>query len=243
MKLKAVFVSDLHLNDPDDLKYQKFLFWLDRLKDDRELTHLFLLGDIFDLWLGSHSYFVTKHHRFISALASLKAAEVEIHYFEGNHDLYLQPFWGHKMGVCVHRGPLNKKLGPWQVRLEHGDQMDPTDRGYLFLRWFLRTTLIESLARVLPGWLVCRIGKWASQKSRHYTTHIKTTTASRTEALLQDHAELMHRVQAFDYIISGHVHYRYLHKFPNYVVVNLGSWDTDAQYFEITKEGGRFHVV
>ena len=52
---------------------------------------------------------------------------VEIVYFEGNHDLHLRYFWGDRLGLTVSAGPRYFELCGRTLRIEHGDQMDPDD--------------------------------------------------------------------------------------------------------------------
>ena len=130
INVKAVFVSDVHLGSLSEPRSILFLNFLKDLKKDSELTHLFLVGDIFDLWIGRHSYFRKKYRDVIDAIIALKNQGVEIHYFEGNHDLYLKDFWGADLDIFVYAEKHEFKLGETLVRVEHGDQMDPEDRGY-----------------------------------------------------------------------------------------------------------------
>ena len=135
---RAYFVSDLHLTTAEDPRTRLFERFLDDVAGDQQATHLFLLGDIFDLWIGSHDYFAQRFQRIVSAIDALRRRGIEIHYFEGNHDLHLQQFWEEKLSVNVHPGPISIEIAGRRLRLEHGDQMDPDDRGYIFLRWLLR---------------------------------------------------------------------------------------------------------
>ncbi|RME15407.1 MAG: hypothetical protein D6797_06660, partial [Bdellovibrio sp.] len=70
-KVHAYFLSDLHLTNPDAGLYQSCLKFLSSLGTQREVTHLFLLGDIFDLWVGKYSYFIEKHKSFIKEIQRL----------------------------------------------------------------------------------------------------------------------------------------------------------------------------
>ena len=45
------------------------------------------LGDVFDMWLAHHRYFVDRYNRIIKQLVRLHDEGVGIHYFEGNHDV------------------------------------------------------------------------------------------------------------------------------------------------------------
>lgn len=224
----AYFVSDLHIADPESglaRLFEKFL--ADRVAAG-DASHLFLLGDVFDLWVADHDYFVSRYGRIVDLLMRLRDSGTDIHYFEGNHDLHLERFWARELGLQVHPGPITLDIGPLTLRLEHGDQMDPEDRGYRFLRWFLRTPPIRFLVCHLPGGLVAKIGERASAKSRTYTSTTKTMGRDRAIAMIREHARRAHDNDAFDVIVSGHVHVRDDFRAGTeegaYRSINLGTW-------------------
>jgi UDP-2,3-diacylglucosamine hydrolase len=225
---RALFVSDLHLAAPEDARSVLFLDFLASLEGGRNASHLFLLGDVFDLWLGEHRCFVERWRGIVGEIERLVREGVAVHYFEGNHDLYLGDFWAERLGVHVHPGPWYGELAGWTVRLEHGDQMDPEDRGYLFLRWFLRTPAVSGLVRRLPGRVVAGIGERASATSRAYTSETKTLSSERARRTIRAHAERACAERPFDLIVSGHVHVRddqmLEHAGRRFRSINLGSW-------------------
>ena len=242
--VSAVFVSDVHIGSPGCPRAERFTAFLQGL-DAGNTSHLFLLGDIFDLWIADHRWFTDRYRTIIGELRRLKDEDVEIHYFEGNHDLYLRDFFGERLGLTVHDGPYTTALGGQAVRLEHGDEMNPDDRSYLFLRWFLRTAPIRFLARSLPGSLVARIGNRASRVSRAHATGNRAATEESRIATIRAHAKKVAREQPFDLIVSGHVHVR-----DDVVIregqrtfrsVNLGSWFDAPCYFRIDDQEARFH--
>lgn len=239
-----MFVSDIHITSPDSGRGRLFLDFLKSLSGHAGLTHLFMLGDIFDLWVADHRYFVERYAKIIDEIRRLRSEGVDISYFEGNHDLYLKHFWRDELGVTVHAGPTQVTLGDTRVRLEHGDQTDPDDRGYLFLRWFLRTPPIRFLNRHLPGRFVAKLGDRASASSRQYTTHRKSIEPSTAVAKLRDHARRVHAEAPFDLIITGHVHVRDDCEIDtdtgSFRAVNLGSWFDRPCYFRLDQSGARF---
>lgn len=222
--VQAWFVSDIHIADMQDEKAGEFLAFLSSLGRERACTHLFLVGDIFDLWVGDHSYFVNRFEPIINDLKRLVSEGVEIHYFEGNHDLHLSKYFSKNLGVIVHVGPEYFKLGGQTVRVEHGDQADPDDRGYQFLRWFLRTPPLKFLSYYLPGSAVNAIGERASAKSRSYTSYSKTIDETTARKKLHEHAHRAYVEKPFDILINGHVHIRDDHKTKKYQAINLGTW-------------------
>jgi UDP-2,3-diacylglucosamine hydrolase len=222
----AYFVSDLHLTDPEGDRSHLFERFLNSLSGDQGVSHLFLLGDVFDLWVADHEYFIVRYPRLIEQIRRLVTEGVEVHYFEGNHDLHLESFWARQLSVRVHGGPLELDLGPLRLRLEHGDQMDPEDRGYRFLRWFLRTPPVRFLIEHLPGGLLARIGDRASATSRQYTSRTKTIDERKAREVIRHHARRAFAQRPFDVIISGHVHVRDDHRNEDqgWRSINLGTW-------------------
>lgn len=225
--MSAVFVSDLHIRGSQDPKCTRFERFLDRLMLEKP-EHLFLVGDIFDLWVADRAYFLDTYSTVIERLRALISAGIQVHYFEGNHDLDLEVFWRDHVGCQTYGEAAYFELYGRIVRVEHGDQMDPDDRGYLFLRWFLRTPLMRVMGRQLPNAAVKAIGERASRASREYTTQVKTATAEQVQAKLRTHAEKVFTERPFDVLISGHVHVKIdeAQRFGDRDVrlINLGSW-------------------
>jgi UDP-2,3-diacylglucosamine hydrolase len=241
--LNAYFVSDLHISSPTDPRAGLFIDFLKHLSGADNASHLILMGDIFDLWIAAHQHFIDRYQSITDEIVRLRDEGVEIHYFEGNHDLYLRHYWGEQIGLTVHEGPEYMELGHQTVRIEHGDQMDPDDRGYRFLRWFLRTLPMKFLIPRLPGRLIVAIGKKSSETSRVYTSETKTITREQTIRKIRAHAEKAYAQMPFNLIISGHVHVR-----DQYLVqdgqmafksVNLGTWLDTPCYYRIDETGGK----
>ena len=238
MTTEAYFLSDIHLKNLDQPEARVLLGLLEDLGPRMKATHLFLVGDIFDFWLGGHGYFIQKFAPIVDHLRRIAASGVEVHYFEGNHDLYLRDFWQVELGIRVHVRACLFELGNLKVRVEHGDMLDPADRGYRFLRRLLRTPFIEYVGTRLPGGLLARIGRAASGTSRRYTSQHKTISDERARTTVRSHAEEAIREEPFDLIITGHVHVRDDHEFEvggrKARSVNLGSWADSPCAFRIT---------
>jgi UDP-2,3-diacylglucosamine hydrolase len=252
--VKAYFLSDIHISSIEEPKTHWLLDFFRTIKSTNDMSHLYLMGDIFDLWVAGHKYFVDRFLAVIEELRRLKSLGVEIHYFEGNHDLYLDHFFGKVCGFQIHRSSANFNLGGLRVRAEHGDEMDPNDRGYIFLRWLLRTPVLEWLAPRLPEWIVVWLGERMSAASRHYTSEVKTISQEKTREVFRRHAEAVwNNGTAYDLLVSGHVHVIDDYKFtpqledsamrghgdtlrpsPGEVrVINLGSWFDGARALRV----------
>jgi len=243
---RALFVSDIHISSPHDSRAGLFRRFIEKCRQDPP-AHLFLVGDIFDLWVADRSFFVEAYQPLIDELLQLKHLGTEIHYFEGNHDLDLRLYWQHKLGFDVQDSAAFFELYGRCVRVEHGDQMDPEDRGYLLLRWFLRTAFMRFLGRALPNRWVRWIGRRASSASRDYTTQVKVASDEQVRAKIRDHALRVYPEKPFDLLLSGHVHVREDSELGvsgrKVRCVNLGTWLKEPLVFELKSEGGRLVAV
>lgn len=236
-KVRALFVSDIHIKNRHDPSADLFLGFLRKIPHEG-VTHLFLVGDIFDLWVAHRKFFVDEYREIIEAIRTIVGAGVKVHYFEGNHDLDLRIFWEKEIGVTVHECAQYFQLGDQTVRVEHGDQMDPEDRGYLFLRWFLRTPLMVWFGRAMPDAMIDWIGRRASKASRRYTSTVIAVTDEQAREKIRRHARLAFQDKPFDIFVSGHVHVNEdsLQKVGDreFRCVNLGTWLKEPFIFEIS---------
>lgn len=244
---RAVFVSDLHLSDSDEKNAQLFLRFLSHIERGG-WTHLYLVGDVFDLWIADHSYFQDRFRPILEKLRELKQRGIEIHYFEGNHDLDLRPCFEKKLGCEVHESAYLTTLAGRRVRVEHGDEMDPDDRDYLFLRWLLRTPGMRWLGRHVPGKIVSLIGDTASKSSRRYTSSVRESmTSDEVDQKLLEHAKRAYQQNPFDILVGGHVHRKMdqiLKRTDQDVrVINLGTWLHQPLVFELNVDQARLIPV
>lgn len=253
--MKARFVSDIHINGIDDPRLKTFESFLRTCLDDGT-THVFLVGDIFDLWVGDNVFFQTRYATVIERVRALRAAKIDVIYFEGNHDLHLEKFWSENLHCRVVREPQYFDLAGLRVRVEHGDQMNPDDTGYLILRTILRTRFIEWLAYGLPGSLLQKIGERMSRSSRRWTAStLKALDDVAIKKMVRRHAEWVFKNdEPFDLIVSGHVHVRDdvtlgieknggdFSTPKTFRSVNLGCWSVDEPplIFTLDADGGRW---
>jgi UDP-2,3-diacylglucosamine hydrolase len=240
--MKAYFISDIHIRSEDKTNGLKLIELLKNLPPD--VTHLVLLGDIFDWWVGSHKYFVKRYFKLITEFKKLIAKGVEIHYFEGNHDLLLKKFWETELGMRVHSDEHFFNLEGLIVRAEHGDLMNKEDRSYLFLRKALRSFPVNFLMTELPGKLMEVIGDRFSRVSRFYTDRMNQEYKDKVKKLTREYAKNIHAERPFDLIVTGHTHvdddYTLDIDSKKVRTVNLGSWLDRPKVFVVTTTEQKF---
>lgn len=205
--MKAYFLSDQHLHSNDQQECQALLHFFRSLKSSEDCSHLFLVGDIFDLWAGPHDYFIKKWQSFNAEILRLVSLGTQVHYFEGNHDLLLADYYSKQLGVHVYDSAQYFTINNKVYRVEHGDQMDPEDKNYLLLRSFWRSKIISYLIKNVSGNLISKIGESASDFSRQQQTakpdqaHIQ-----RIKNTIDSHIKTAYSEKPFDIFVAGHVH-------------------------------------
>jgi len=232
-------VSDIHIKGSDDSRALLFLNFLKNF--DPQGTHLFLLGDIFDVWLGHHSFFAERYNRIVTEIKRLVKRGVQIHYFEGNHDFQLKNYWQKEVGVHVYDRRRYFEFEGLTLRVEHGDESNPDDLSYTRLRRALRSLPAKFLIHYLSGTTLYTIGsKWSglSRKGEQPYVNEKVKLRARQYAI-EKVAE-----KPFDLVIFGHIHMRdeFIFEFngKQHKYVNLGTWLDHPNAFLITPGEHKF---
>ncbi len=232
--MASYFLSDIHLKPQGDRRLEVLCGYLERLTKQIEPPHkVFFMGDIFDFWMGGHRIWVNRYQPFVNAVEKLKKSGAELYFFEGNHDIHIHPFWK-DFGVKIVTEPLIMNLYGLKVRLEHGDLFNPDDKGYIFLRNFLRSAPLKYSSINAPGKLVAAIADWGTAAS-----HKRTSVQGRKPEVIEDikrrtrlYFEKCAMNSDFDLLIMGHTHIRedYQIEVKNRMVryINLGSWFEDS---------------
>lgn len=247
--MQAYFISDLHLKSMEERNSQKLLRFLLSLWQlpQGTVTHLCMVGDIFDLWVSNHDIFIKRWNPIIKAIESLvKKHHTQIFYFEGNHDVHIAPFWEEQMGATVLTEPLTILMGPWVIHMAHGDLINKKDEKYLSYRAKIRSQFAQTLAHKLPGefwnWLGTRMSALSSKKSRMYREGEKENLRT----MVRQYALEIAKQDRCQFVITGHVHVQdeYEFKVENTTVksVNLGTWVdiTKPPVYRIDDQGGAF---
>jgi DNA repair exonuclease SbcCD nuclease subunit len=112
---KIYFASDFHLGVPSyesSLKREKTICrWLDSIMGDA--SEIYLVGDIFDFWY-EYRYTVPKGTvRLLGKIAEITDSGIPVHFFVGNHDLWMKDYFIQELGVTVNHDPIKKTYNGW----------------------------------------------------------------------------------------------------------------------------------
>ncbi len=244
MGKKIYFASDAHLGFPNRVagRYRELLFaaWLDSIANDVE--ELYLLGDIFDFWFEYKHVVPRGFTRIIGRLAQLHDKGIKVHYFTGNHDLWVRDYLVVEAGVILHRQPFTTQLMGKTFYMAHGDGLGNGDFGYKMLKWIFTNRVLHWLfSRLHPNFAVGLAHAW-SNKSR-YAKGIVADTLDTKKDILLNYARQMESQQHFDFYIFGHRHRPVNIEIGNKKArfVNLGDWLTHFSFG--TFDGNDFKIA
>ena len=145
--MATLFVSDVHLSADRPEQVHRFLEFL--ATTARRAEALYLLGDLFDLWLGDDDL-GPPNGEAVAALAALGRAGVELFALHGNHDFLLGRKFARDTGCRILPDPARVEIYGEGVLLSHGDGFCTRDQSYQRWRAFTRNPLAQTLFRALP---------------------------------------------------------------------------------------------
>jgi len=138
IKKDSFFVADVHTNQKRDEFYQ---FLLQIKNGNLKPSQLFLLGDIFDLLIGGVKYTKESNQKYIDLINEI-SKNLEIFYFEGNHDFNLKKLFPKVKVFSFKEQPVRFDMNDKKVLLLHGDKATPF--AYTFYTAIIRSKVILS---------------------------------------------------------------------------------------------------
>ncbi len=223
--MKAIFLSDAHLRSFADDNYQDLLNLLDQQKD---LDALFLLGDIFEFWLGYDHLVFSAYVPLLEQLRRLGQGGTKLFFVEGNHDFSIGPYLRDTLKCTI---ITEQALIQWDNRhimISHGDLVHPTS-AYLRLRKLWRSSFIKLLTRIIHPDLVWKFGLWLSDKSQQKRSQHQPSDP--TPWLQEFNATSVD--ESCDLVICGHFHRPVFFRQHGREIIALGDWQTRRSYAQL----------
>ncbi|MBN1413570.1 MAG: UDP-2,3-diacylglucosamine diphosphatase [Bacteroidales bacterium] len=232
-KNKIFFISDVHLGlypAAKSLEREKILVrWLDSIKT--EAAELYLLGDIFDFWHEYHKVVPRGFTRFLGKLAEMSDSGTKIHYFTGNHDVWVYDYLPAEIGLTLYRNHIVREIEGFRFFIGHGDGLGHGDYGYKLLKAIFTNRILQWLfARIHPNASLAFGHRWS--RSSRYAKGIDAEPYKGEKKELQmvfARKTICH--DPFDFFIFGHRHIPYDIRIGEKTrVINLGDWITHFTY-------------
>ena len=228
--MRTIFLADAHLEKPTDHNYLMLLRFLRELEGNT--ATLFIMGDLFDFWLGFPAHPYHHYEAVLDALQALVHSGCRLVYFEGNHDFHLGTIFRDRLGADIHTGPAIQTVQDRRLFLCHGDQINRADRGYRLLRLLLHNRLVATAVNFFPPSLALRIKKQLQQGSRA-SYQVKTERWNYLE-IIRSFARSV-RKEGCDGLVCGHFHLALREELEGtaFTILSLGDWIEQFTYGEM----------
>lgn len=234
LHLSSLFVSDLHL-DPErpgiTALFEQFL-----AGEARQADALYILGDLFEAWIGDDDD-AALPARVARALRALADCGVPVYFIAGNRDFLLGEDYAARCGMHLLPDGTVYEIGGRRTLLMHGDVLCTDDHAYLAFRaqvrdgTWQRQFLAQSLAQRRA---------FAARARAESRVH----TGSTPEMLMDVNTEAVvdaMRAAGVTRLIHGHTHRPAVHRFklddmPAERIV-LGDWYEQGSLLRVGRDG------
>jgi UDP-2,3-diacylglucosamine hydrolase len=224
---KIYFASDFHLGVPTAgsslEREQKVVRWLTSIEDDAH--EIFLVGDIFDFWFEYKHAIPKGFVRLQGKIAQLTDRGIPVHFFTGNHDMWMFDYFPKELGVTVYRGNIEREWNGKTFFIGHGDGLGPGDKWYKFMKKCFEARWTRwCFARLHPNFGIGMANFW-SRKSRAATGDSDSKFLGEENEWLVIYSKEQLQEKHRDYFVFGHRHLPMdirLSDTSRYI--NLGEW-------------------
>lgn len=232
--MTRLFASDLHLDAARPEITDQFLGLLAGAA--RDAQSLYLLGDLFEVWLGDDEPGALGE-RVIAALAALSGAGVSLFVMQGNRDFLLGERFCERAGASLMTDPTIVTIGDERVLLTHGDALCTGDTAYQRLRSLVRDPDVQRAFQALP---VDRRRALAEQARAGSRAHLAEADEYITD-VSQDAVERALQAAGVSILLHGHTHRPAVHRFragdQDCTRIVLGDWHREGSVLRWDEAG------
>lgn len=219
--MSTLFVSDVHLNNSRGNIVRAFLEFLDQKA--RHADALFILGDLFDEWLGDDDE-KPPHREVAEALAALTATGLPVSVVHGNHDFLLGKKFAKRSGCELLGDHTIIDVYGTSTLIMHGDTLCTRDVNYQTFRKMTRNPIMQKM------FLSMSLDKRA-EKAANVRSESSKDMALKADEIMDVTPEAVDdimRKHGVRHLIHGHTHRPAVHNFTlndqEATRIVLGDW-------------------
>ncbi len=235
MPATTLFISDLHLCGTRPAITGLFLDFLQHRA--RSADALYILGDLFEYWIGDEAVEQEEFRGIVRGLRQLTASGTPVYVMHGNRDFLMAGGFEKATGCRLLPDPTRVDLHGTPTLLMHGDSMCVDDLEYMTFRTQVRN----------PAWQREFLGKSVAERDRivrNFREISKNSTASKKPEIMdvnQQAVEAVMREHGVPRLIHGHTHRPKEHVFtldnrPARRMV-LGDWYEQGSVLSVDARG------
>lgn len=224
---KVYFLSDFHLGAPDYAqslaREKKIVSFLEEIRHDA--ASIFIVGDMFDFWYEYRKVVPKGFVRLLGKLAEITDAGIPVHFFVGNHDMWMTNYFQIELNIPVYFKPNEFTFNNKQFLVGHGDGLGPGDHGYKMLKKIFRNPVCQWLFGILPPAIGMGIANYMSRRSRVMTGSADDRFLGEENEWLIAYCKKVLATRHYDYLIFGHRHLPIDFSLKGGArYINLGDW-------------------
>jgi UDP-2,3-diacylglucosamine hydrolase len=176
----------------------------------RQAEALYILGDLFEAWIGDDDIDDPYNARIVAGVRAAADAGLKIAFMHGNRDFLLGQRFAAATGSRLLADPHDLLLPEWSFVLGHGDALCLDDVDYMAFRAKVRAPVWQQRMLARPRWLRRLIARYFRWRSRNMTRAVYADlNPAATDDFLRDHAYATfihghtHRPATHDHIVDG----------------------------------------
>lgn len=237
----SLFISDLHLAPEHGAMARSFFEFVNGPATQAEA--LYILGDLFEYWVGDDDLSDPFNASIVDALATLSRGGVTLKLMQGNRDVLLGEMFARACGASLIADPTLLDLYGTRTLVMHGDTLCTDDSEYMkwrakahnpeFQKQFLAQPIAER-KRLILG-----MRQKSEEHKQGQAPAIMDVSAKTVEAVLRDHR--------YPRIIHGHTHRpaRHTHRVDNHACERwvLAAWYERGSYLRCDANACQAHSV
>ena len=242
--MTTLFIADCHLSSKRPQIVELFCNFLEN--QAQAAQQLYILGDLFDQWLGDDDPATGLEPVFL-ALRKY-AYDKQVYFMHGNHDFLIGEEFSQRThcrfaGDNPAQDAVVVNIEGCTTLLMHGDQLCTDDVAYQRYRAVVRNRTIQKLWKTMPL-------RWRQSFVKRLISTSDNATAKKAEAIMDvnlatvDMTMRQHNVQR---LIHGHVHRPAIHDFmldgKAAQRLVLGDWYTQGSVLEVTSNSATLHQL
>lgn len=226
------FASDFHLGLPAGSppldREKRVVRWLNSAAT--EAKEIYLLGDIFDFWWEYKRVVPRGFTRFLGTIAEISDSGIPVHFFTGNHDMWIGDYLVNECGLITHTSPVTQIFHGKTFHLAHGEGLGTRDPWYRALLAVFRNKYLRAAYSALHPAIGVGIGHWWSLNSRLGKGINLEFLGEEKEDLIRYAKKILEK-ENVDYFIFGHRHLEMKYSLSNgSEIIFLGDWIRNGSY-------------
>jgi UDP-2,3-diacylglucosamine hydrolase len=196
----VLLVSDVHLSPARPGRVAAFRHFLEH--DAAQAGALYVLGDLFDHWLGDDEARDALNAPLLAAFSGLASSGVPVAMMHGNRDFLFTETAARRAGIELLPDPALREIAGTPTLLTHGDLLCTDDVRYQRFRRIVRNPLVQRVFLALPWSLRGRVGARLKRLS-------ETEKAAKAAPIMDVSAQTVEnwlRRHGCPRLIHGHTH-------------------------------------